>query len=181
MIQDSPAIIKGLVFPLDDLTASDVAGLILELVSRGRVFSLEVDKKRWLYRKDFRKEQRIYADESRLCQVDQVLLTAFDDGDTIPQLQVLDDHSQPQLFTTSTSSSTSTSPATSNSLTREIKKPGTKNGLELPWLDIPQSETPPGFFDRWKSVFTSKREMKSVPETPESVGELIEQAIGRRA
>lgn len=139
MIQDAPAVIKGLIFPQDDITAAQVTGLIMELVRAGRLFSLEVDRKRWLYRKDFRTEQRIYPDEKKLCQVDPKLLDRLDRGESLPQLQVFEEEGQPQLFATSSPSSSSTSTSSVSETWKNEEK------VNETWV-----KPPPGLFERWK-------------------------------
>lgn len=114
MIEESPSLIKSKVFPRDDMASSQVTVLLQELIRGGRLFSLEVDGKRWLYRKDFRKEQRIYSDEQRKTLVNREILDSFDKSNVIPPPHVLDGDCQPQLFSTSTSSSTSSSASPSN-------------------------------------------------------------------
>jgi hypothetical protein len=87
MIEESISLIKAKVFPRDGdkLSTGDVTRLVQELVDNRRIFRLTVDGKPWLFRKDFRKEQRIYKDEPRKCQPVQSVLDDIDKGNTLPQ------------------------------------------------------------------------------------------------
>lgn len=148
MIQNSPSLIKGKVFPLDDIDSGEITVLLKELVTGGRLFSLEVDKKLWFYRKDFRKEQRVYSDEPKLTNIDKEILDAIDAGNTLPEENVNSVAIQPQLFATSPSTFTSTSPSTQSSKFQNVDK----------FPKRPEwSPAPSGFFEKFKTTIFGKQ------------------------
>lgn len=134
MIEESAASIKGKVFPRDDISSAQVTELIQELVNAGRYFILTVDRKRYLFRKDFRKEQRIYPDEPRIAQMDRGLLDSIDRDGTLPPEHAQSALVNLELFATSPSSSTSTS--TSPSASRSAS-PGGNVDNSVPWSPSP--------------------------------------------
>jgi hypothetical protein len=156
IIENSASSIKAKVFPRDDIKSSQVTELLLELIRGGRLFSLEVDGKNWLYRKDFRKEQRIYPDELRKCQVSREVLDSYDNAHSLPQAQVLECGSQPQLFSTSSSTQTSTSSSPSV-LSTNLK---TENGDNFKSLD--RVDPPSGFFEKlFQKLKSQPQEVRS--------------------
>jgi hypothetical protein len=151
-IEEDISLIKARVFPGDDfIHQGHVTALVQELVSGGRLFRLEVDGKRWLVRKDFRKEQRIYSDEERKCQIDPKVLDDIDKGNTLPQETGDLFGGKPQFLiptlgvdlpssSSFSSTSTSSSPSTSNS------KPALVDN------SAPQPLTRQSFFERFKKT-----------------------------
>lgn len=158
MILASPMSIKAQVFPLDEIPASQVTLWISELIRAGRLFSLEVDGKRWLYRKDFRKEQKIYADEPRKCTVNPELLNQCDRGEYLTPTAYIGDGEKVdvnlELFVTSPSTSTFTSTSPSKLSTNLETGNGDKSGQ-------PVREPPPlNFFSNLIQKFKAQSEAR---------------------
>lgn len=150
MIENSASSIKSKVFPREDITIAQVTILLQELLRAGRIFTLDVDGKSWLYRKDFRKEQKVYTDEPRICSINPEVLDSFDRANNLPQAHVLEVDGQRQLFATSPSSSTSTStsPSPSGSNLSVGAKQRDESGRPDP-LPI-SSAPPPTWWTEWK-------------------------------
>lgn len=144
MIENSPSSIKAKVFPRDDIASGQIVVLISELIRAGRLFSLEADGKRWLYRKNFRKEQKIYSDEAKKVSIDKDILDSYDNSNTLPQFTAQEFAVQSQLFATSPSTLTltSSSPSTSNPPLVDNSEKRVDN------FSVGQSSAPEGFWTK---------------------------------
>lgn len=118
MVEDCASLIKSMVFPRDkDLEAGEITKFVQELVTVGRLHRIDVDGKWWLFRRNFRKEQRVYEDEPKEVQVDRTLLAHIDEHNTLPPVSALFPHTETPSPSPSPFSSTSTftPPSTSSS------------------------------------------------------------------